>query len=195
MNLLRKWFFTQIATWALVFKQRDIALDYYARILDEQPDDSVTRSRRAFLYVESGDRSRAIGEFERVVQINGKDADSWFNLGFLHQENGDHAAAIKAFDRAVESNDQHDRAWYGKALSLIALGKDADAVAPLRKNTELQPMSPHGHMELARIYFKTGDVERCEKRMRQLRAFDPKNAALLEDETGIMIGIDRWWKQ
>lgn len=195
MNIFRKWFFTQIATWALVFKQRDIALDYYARILDEQPDDSVTRSRRAFLYVESGDRSRAIREFERVVQINGKDADTWFNLGFLHQENGDHAEAIKAFDRAVESNGRHDRAWYGKALSLIALGKDADAVAPLRKNTELQPMSPHGHMELARIYFKTGDVERCEKRMRQLRAFDPKNAALLEDETGIMIGIDRWWKQ
>ena len=195
MNIFRKWFFTQIATWALVFKQRDIALDYYARILDEQPDDSVTRSRRAFLYVESGDRSRAIREFERVVQINGKDADTWFNLGFLHQENGDHAEAIKAFDRAVESNGRLDGAWFGKALWLIALGKDADAVAPLRKNTELQPMSPHGHMELARTYFKTGDVERCEKRMRQLRAFDPKNAALLEDETGIMIGIDRWWKQ
>jgi tetratricopeptide (TPR) repeat protein len=193
MNFLRKWFFTQIATWALVFKQRDIALDYYAKILDEQPDDSVTRSRLAFLYVEGGDRSRAVREFERVVQINDKDADTWFNLGFLHQESGDHAKAIKAFDRAIENNERHDRAWYGKALSLIALGQHADAVAPLRKNTELQPMSPHGHMELARTYFKLGDAERCEKRMRKLRAFDPKNAALLEDETGIKIGIERWW--
>jgi hypothetical protein len=50
-------------------------------------------------------------------------------------------------------------------------------------------------MELARVHFKLGDMDRCEKRMRKLRAFDPKNAALLEDETGIKIGIIRWWTQ
>lgn len=195
MSFLRTWFFTQIATWALVFKQRDIAIDYYSKILDERPDHSVTRSRRAFLYLEKGDRAHAIRELERVVQINGRDADSWFNLAFLHQENGDHAAAIHAFERAIEANERHDRAWYGKAVSLIALGQHAEAIAPLRKNTELQPMSPHGHMDLARTYFKLGDVDRCEKRMRKLKTFDPKNAALLEDETGINIGVERWWKK
>ena len=61
-------------------------------------------------------------------------------------------------------------------------------------NAELQPMSPHGHMELARAYFKLRDMNRCEKRMCKLRAFDPKNAALLEVETGIKVNIDRWWK-
>ncbi len=195
MTMLRAWFFTQIATWALMFKKTDIAFDYYAKILAAQPDDTVTMSRVAFLYSESGDKVRAIREFERVVAVNKTDANSWFNLGFLRQETRDHAGAIDAFDHAIKINERHDRAWYGKGLSLTALSRFDDAIAPLKKNAELQPMSPYGHMELARAYFKLGDMDRCEKRMRKLRAFDPKNAALLEDETGIKIGIDRWWKQ
>ena len=150
-------------------------------------------SRVAFLHHEAGNRARAIADFERVVAVNPNDANSWFNLGYLRQEAHDHAAAINAFDRAVTQNDAHDRAWYGKALSLIALGQEAEAIAPLKKNLTLQPMSPFGHMQLARVYFKLGDLERCEKRMRRLKTFDPKNAAVLEDETGIRVGIDRWW--
>ena len=195
MNAIRAWFFTQIATWALVFKQRDIALDYYGKVLIERPLDPVTMSRVAFLYAEMGDRSRAIAEFERVVQVKPKDANSWFNLGYLQQEIGDHTAAIATFDHALAASETHDRSWFGKALSLIALGRHEDAVEPLKKNTQLQPMSPYGHMELARIYFKLGDNERCEKRMRKLKAFDPKNAAILEDETAIRIGIELLWKQ
>ncbi len=193
MQILRAWYLTQIATLALLFKQRDVALAYYNKILAQQPEHAVTMSRVAFLHHEVGDRARAIADFERVVSVNPKDANSWFNLGYLRQEAHDHAAAIVAFDHAVTLNQAHDRAWYGKALSLIALGRLADAIAPLKKNVTLQPMSPFGHMELARVYFKLGDLERCEKRMHRLKAFDPKNAALLEDETGIRVGIDRWW--
>ena len=191
--MIRGWLFTQIATWASMCKNTDVAFAFYAKILALKPDDTVTLSRVAFLYSEVGDKAGAIREFERVVAANKTDADSWFNLGFLRQETGDHGAAIDAFDRAVDISQRHDRAWYGKGLSLVALHRFHDAIAPLKKNVELQPMSPHGHMQLARAYFKLGDMHRCEKRMRKLRAFDPKNAALLEDETGIKIDIDRWW--
>ena len=193
MQFIRAWYLTQVATLALLFKQRDVALAYYNKILVEQPHHTLTMSRVAFLHHEAGDRSRAIADFERVVAVNPKDANSWFNLGYLRQEAQDHTAAIDAFDHAVAINDNHDRAWYGKALSLIALGQHASAIAPLKKNVTLQPMSPFGHIELARTYFKLGDLERCEKRMHRLKSFDPKNAAVLEDETGIRVGVDRWW--
>ena len=193
MQALYAWYLTQIATIALLFKQRGVALAYYNKILADQPENTLTLSRVAFLHHEAGDRARAIADFERVVAINPKDANSWFNLGYLRQEAQDHATAIDAFDHAVALSEGHDRAWYGKALSLIALGQHTDAIAPLKTNVTLQPMSPFGHMELARVYFKLGDLPRCEKRMHRLKAFDPKNAAVLEDETGIRIGIDRWW--
>jgi tetratricopeptide (TPR) repeat protein len=193
MRALRAWYWTQIAAVAQLFKQRELAVAYYNKILVEQPEHSLTISRIAFLHHESGDRARAIAEFERAVAINPNDTNSWFNLGYLRQEAHDHMSAIGAFKRATSLNGTHDRAWYGTALSLIALDQPRDAIAPLKKNVALQPMSPFGHMELARVYFKLGELERCEKRMLRLNAFDPKSAALLEDETGIRIGIDRWW--
>jgi tetratricopeptide (TPR) repeat protein len=194
MTIFRTWFFTQIASWALLLKKQDIAFDYFSRILDERPDDAVTRSRLAFLFAETGDKARAISEFERVVAIAPTDANSWFNLGYLRQERFDHLGAIEAFDQALNLNERHDQAYYGKGLSLIATEQFDAAIKPLKKNIELQPMSPYGYMALARAYFKLGDLSRCEKRMRQLKAFDPKNAAVLEDETGIKIGVERWWK-
>ncbi len=193
MRALRAWYLTQIATIAQLFKRRDLAIAYYNKILVEQPEHTLTLSRVAFLHHEAGDRVRAIADFERVVALDPNDANSWFNLGYLRQEAHDHVAAIEGFERTVTLNDSHDRAWYGKALSLIALDQHKDAIAPLKKNVELQPMSPFGHMELARVYFKLGELERCRKRMLRLKAFAPKSAAVLEDETGIHIGIDRWW--
>ena len=191
-QMLRAWYFTQVATLALLCKQRERALVYYEKIVREQPRHKLTLSRIAFLHYEAGDSARAIAGFEGVVELDANDANSWFNLGYLHQKNSDHTPAIAAFEHATKINEDHDRAWYGQGLSLIALGQYADAITPLKKNTELQPMSPFGHMALVRTYFKLGDPDRCETEMCKLAAFDPKNAAVLEDETGIRIGVDRW---
>lgn len=188
------WCCTHVATWALLFKKRDIALRTYEKILARQPQHTLTLSRVAFLHAEAGNRPLAITGFERVVAINAHDGNSWFNLGFLRQENGNHMIAIDAFDRAIELNEHHDRAWYGKGLSLMALSRFTDAIAPLEKNAELQPMSPYSRIALAHIYFKLNDSGRCEKEIRKLMDFDPQNAAALEDETGIKIGVDRWWQ-
>ncbi len=194
MSALSTWFHTQTASWALFFKQQDIAIERYEKILANDPAHALTRARLAFLRAEAGDHAKAIAEFEAVVKLKPDDSDSWFNLGYLLQEAARHDEAIVAFNRALSINEKQDRAWYGKALSLVAIKRDDEALAALRKNVELQPMSPYGHMELARCYFRLGDADRCEKQMRKLKAFDPKNAAVLEDETGIKIGIERWWK-
>ena len=193
VNACHAWFCTHAATSALLFKKRELALRNYEKILARQPRHALTLSRIAFLHAQACDRPRAIAGFERVLAINAEDANSWFNLGYLRQQDGDHALAIEAFHHATQINERHDRAWYGTGLSLIALGQHVDAIAPLQKTAELQPMSPFGYMALARTHFKLGDPERCETVMRRLMGFDPKNAAALEDETGIRIGVDRWW--
>lgn len=195
MSAFSTWFHTQTATWALVFKMRDIAVERYEKILAVDPDHTLTRARLAFLYAEAGEHARAIREFEKVVHLKPNDSDSWFNLGYLLQEAKRDEEAIKAFDRSIAISEKQDRAWYGKAMSLIALKRDDEAIAPLKKNIELQPMSPYGFMALARTFHRLGDNDRCEKQMRRLKGFDPRNAAVLEDETGIRVGIERWWKK
>ena len=77
-------------------------------------------------------------------------------------------------------------AWYGLALCLIRLRRFDDAVVALRKNTELQPMSPYGWYQLARVQMDRQQPDEALKIIRHLRKFEPKVADQLERETGLV---------
>ena len=80
-----------------------------------------------------------------------------------------------------------DRAWYGLALVLIHERRFDEAVLALKKNTELQPMSPFGWYQLARVHVDRQEPDEAMKIIRHLKGFEPKVAAQLERETGLRI--------
>ena len=80
-----------------------------------------------------------------------------------------------------------DRAWYGLGLVLIRLQRYDEAIVALKKNTELQPMSPYGWYQLARVRFDRQEPEETRKIIRHLKGFEPKVAAQLERETGLVV--------
>jgi tetratricopeptide (TPR) repeat protein len=78
-----------------------------------------------------------------------------------------------------------DRAWYGLGLTLIRLGRHDEAVKALERNTKLQPMSPYGWYQLARVHVDRQEPDEALKIIRHLKGFEPKVAAQLERETGL----------
>jgi predicted Zn-dependent protease len=71
---------------------------------------------------------------------------------------------------------------------LIRLQRYDEAVAALKRNTELQPMSPYGWYQLARVHVDRHNPEEAVKIIRHLKGFEPKVAAQLERETGLLVG-------
>jgi tetratricopeptide (TPR) repeat protein len=122
---------------------------------------------------------------DRVAALKPQDAETAFNRGFLLQQLNDHAAAIDAFNAALAIQPDHDRALYGLALSLIALRRLDEAVAPLERNTKLQPMSPYGWYQLGRVQFDRGKADKTAAIVAHLAKFEPKVAAQLARETGL----------
>ena len=112
-------------------------------------------------------------------------ATAWFNLGFVCDRLCRSAEAEQAFRRAIDQDPKLDRAWYGLALVLIAQERLQDAVAALQVNTRLQPMSPHGWYQLARVQWDLGAADETRCIIQRLRGFEPKVAAQLERETGL----------
>ncbi len=193
MNFARRWFYEQIANWSVVLKKPEIAFDYWQKMLDDDPKDAQVLAMVAHQKALENKESEAIAVYEKVLALNPEDYGSAFNYAFLVQKTGDHLTAIKTFKRTLEVNPKLDRAWFGQGLSHVALGENASAIECFKKTNKLQPMSPHGYYELAKAQFRTHDANGCEKTMRKVKEFDPKVAAQLEDETGIRIGVDRWW--
>ena len=93
--------------------------------------------------------------------------------------------AEAAFREATRLSPKLDRAWYGLGLTLIRLRRFDEAVEALRRNTELQPMSPYGWYQLARVHVDRQEPQEAEKIILHLRQFEPKVAAQLERETGL----------
>ena len=118
--------------------------------------------------------------------LGAQDAASWFNLGYALQQAGSADEAVFAFRSALMHDPRLDRAWYGLALVLIQQRQFHGAVEALEKNTALQPMSPHGWYRLAQAWLALGEVDKAVKVIDRLRSFEPKVAAQLERENGLV---------
>jgi tetratricopeptide (TPR) repeat protein len=182
---IKRWFFNHMAAWCVLFRRRERALEYYARMLALDPNDALALASIGFNYAQQGRKREALGMFDRVAAIKPDDAEAHFDRGFLMQELNDHDGALAAFARALAVNPDHDRAHYGIALSLISKKRLEEAVAPLKKNTRLQPMSPYGWYQLARVQHELGRLAETQQVLDHLATFEPKIARQLERETGL----------
>ena len=119
-NRIKRWFFDQMAAWCVLFRRRDLALEYYGKMLELDPGDPLALASIAFQTAQQGRKREALAAFDRLLAVQPEDAEAHFNRGFLLQEMNDHEGAMAAFRRAIALNPDHDRAHYGLALSLIS---------------------------------------------------------------------------
>lgn len=183
---LARWYFMELGVWCADFKRYPTALKFYGYALSASPDDPKVLAAIGFVLAQAGRLREALVRFDRVAELRPDWAEAQFDRGFLLQQLNRHEEALGAFDRALAANPNHDRALYGKGLSLIALARRDEAVAPLEQNTRLQPMSPYGWYQLARVQFDRGKPEKAQAIIDHLATFEPKVAQQLARETGLV---------
>jgi len=182
-----RWFRLEAADWLLWLKQPKRTRVLYEAVLRDNPNDAHTLSCMAYMDAAEGNRITALERFDRVVELAPDDARGHYNRAFLLQELSRHEDAVASFDRTLAIREDHDLAQYGKALSLISLNRFDEAIPVLKRATELQPMSPFGWYQLARVYHSSGKLESARKIIRHLKGFEPKFADQLTRETGIRV--------
>ena len=185
MSGLHLWYWRQMAIWSQILKRPALASDYWQRIINARPNDAKSLVALALLKCAGADKTEAIALLSRALQADPNNAGFWFNQGFLQQEQGLHEPALHSFEQAITLDPKLDRAWYGKGLSLIKLQRLSEAEAALKRNTDLQPMSPYGWYQLAHLYHRQGLTERTAKMIRTVSGFEPKVAEQLRRETGV----------
>jgi tetratricopeptide (TPR) repeat protein len=170
----------------LVLGRRQQAMRLLAGMLSEFPGDAYALASMGHLQAQAGARREALATMEQLLAVQSQDGGHWFNYGFLLEADERYEQAETAFRRAVELRPALDRAWYGLGLVLIRLGRLDEAVDALKRNTQLQPMSPYGWYQLARVHVDRHEPEEAVRIIRHLQKFEPKVAAQLERETGLL---------
>jgi len=180
------WFKVSAMGWLVVGRVK-AAEAIFELMLQRWPQDAYALASRSHVRAQLGRRDEAIADLQTLVAAQPERSSAyWFNLAYLLEEAGRYAEAEPAFRRSLALDAKADRAWYGLGLVLIRLQRYDEAVAALKKNTELQPMSPYGWYQLARVRFDRQETEETRKIIRHLKGFEPKVAAQLERETGLV---------
>ncbi|MFZ2651559.1 MAG: tetratricopeptide repeat protein [Burkholderiaceae bacterium] len=183
---LEYWRLKLLALVMLVFARRAAALEAFTAMLMLRPGDAYALASRAHLHALMGHAQEALADAAALTQEHPqRSAADWFNYAYLLEQAGRIDAAEEAFRRALSLDSKLDRAWYGLGLVLIRQQRLAEAVAALKRNTELQPMSPYGWYQLARVHMDLHDPDAARKILVHLKGFEPKIAAQLARETGL----------
>jgi predicted Zn-dependent protease len=186
MNLTYQWFKASAMAWLVIGRAKQ-AETVFDEMLRRWPGDAYALSSRSHVRAQAGRRDDAIADQQALIAAHpDRSAADWFNLAYLLEDAGRYADAEPAFRRALAQDPKLDRAWYGLGLVLIRLQRADEAVVALKKNTELQPMSPYGWYQLARVQLDRREPEEARKIIRHLKGFEPKVAAQLERETGLV---------
>jgi tetratricopeptide (TPR) repeat protein len=186
MNITHLRFKLSAMAWLVIGRPKQ-AETVFDEMLRRWPGDAYALSSRSHVRAQAGRRDDAIADQQALVAAHpDRSAADWFNLAYLLEDAGCLADAEPAFRRALDLDPKLDRAWYGLGLVLIRLQRADEAVAALKQNTKLQPMSPYGWYQLARVHFDRREPEEARKIIRHLKGFEPKVAAQLERETGLV---------
>ena len=80
----------------------------------------------------------AVGDFQKVVAINPKDADTHYFLGTAYLEEQQFAQALAEFQTALQLNPLHASSMFGLARALQRLGKGEQAQAEMARFTQVR---------------------------------------------------------
>lgn len=84
-------------------------------------------------------------------------AEAQLVLASVLEARGDLAGAVAAFEAATRLRPEDFGAWFRYAVSLLKLGRDADAESALQRALLLDPASADAHGTLADLYQSRGD--------------------------------------
>jgi predicted Zn-dependent protease len=125
-------------------------------------------------------------EFEAELKINPTSPAAEFMLGDLAWRQQKADEAVEHFSRATQFDAGLAEAYLGLGVALNAAGKFQEAIAPLKKYTQMEPSNPAGYYQLALSYARTGNRQEADRLMalqRELEKRQQKAAPTTQDIT------------
>ena len=107
--------------------------------LDAPDEPSQTMLDEGMRATRVGDYLRAIDRFNRLVSYCPFYAEGYNQRALVNYLRGDYRAVLPDLDQALEFNPRHTGALTGKALTLIAMGREEEAQPILREAVALNP--------------------------------------------------------
>lgn len=159
-------------------------------------DDAISRFDRdpelwktkGEIYLTLGDPEKALGCFERILNLDPESVDGHLKKGVALLMKGDLQSAVEAIDDALSIDASRSDAWSELGTVLYCAGRDAEARMCFEHAIELDPKNEDAHHGLLELNISQNRVEEAAALMQNIKEKEtPRyiyNAALIEEKKG-----------
>ena len=104
------------------------ALDYYAKAVVYVPQDKITLLKIANIYKLTGNNTKAISFYDRLLIIDKDNTDAYFNKGLVLANQKNYDDAIKCFERVLQLSPDYPYAYYSLGMAYEQKGDTTKAL-------------------------------------------------------------------
>lgn len=97
-----------------------------------------------------------------------------FEEGQNAHERGDLNSAIRHYTNAISADPAMFQAYYQRAVALLALNRDNDALADLRRAVEIEPRFARAHRALGKLLLDRGETEEAKRELASAVELEPR---------------------
>jgi uncharacterized caspase-like protein len=155
-----------------VGRQADNARDQIAKLATPSPSPSPSPSIARV-------DDPAIRELDRKIQLNPRDANSYYRRGQLYAQYGDYARAVREFDEVVLLNPKDAEAFNNRCWASAVLGELQSALKDCDRALELRPRYIDAHDSRGLVNLKLGQPSNAIIDYDAALRINPKHASAL----------------
>ena len=108
-----------------------------------------------------GQLDKAVEVFNKTIELNRKDADSYHFRGATFLLNGLYAYAIADFDKAIQINPDYDEAFNNRGVAYRNLGEYDNAIADYNEAIRINPDYAEAYNNRGAACFDKGEYNRA----------------------------------
>ena len=148
----------------------------WAHTLTVSPLSVVAHNNRGRLLAEQGEADRALGHFQRAVEIKPDYAHARYNLGNLLMQQGELAQAEQHFRRALEREPRYAAALNSLGNCLVRQKREPESEEYYLRAIEAEPRFADAHYNLALALHQQGKLDQAAGHYESATRLDPRNA-------------------
>lgn len=118
---------------------------------------------------------RAIGLYERALEINPENWSAMWFIGKVHQRLRNKAEALSWFERAYQSDPSQPDVAREASLAAMEVGRQDIAVVFAHRATQIEPANPSLRANLALAHLLAGRIADAETAIQQALVDDPSD--------------------
>ena len=93
------------------------ALDYYTKAVVYAPQDKITMLKIANIYKLTGNNTKALSFYDKLISLDKNNFDAYFNKGLVLANQKNYNDAIKCFERVIQLSPDYPYAYYSLGMA------------------------------------------------------------------------------